>query len=108
MEEKRVFILEVTHVYYLVLYSTQFNHESNRSVTFNLAGGKSVLALGEDSGLVANLRETTDDLLVSVVEAVDGVWDLGLVAELHNQLLGASEVVSWDLGIQMMDGLSTC
>lgn len=52
------------------------------------------LALVEYGGLLANLREMANDLLVAIIETVKGVRDADLLAELHDIFLRLSEIVA--------------
>lgn len=63
------------------------------------------LASGEGLGLLRNFAKTSDDLFVAIMEAVDGVRDSGLLAELHDELLRFAEVVARDAREEMVDSL---
>ena len=65
----------------------------------------SLLAFGKDSGLSTHLRKTAHDLLVTAHKPIERIWDVDFPAKLLNKLLCASEVVSGNPRVQMMNGL---
>jgi hypothetical protein len=77
-------------------------------VSLDLTRCQSVLALGKDTGLLSDLGQSANNLFVAIVESVDRIRNLGLVAEFHNQLLGPSQIVSWNLRIQVVNSLVKC
>ena len=61
--------------------------------------------LFQDPRLFRHGPKSANDLLIAIHETIDCVWDLHFFAELSDQLLCLSEVVSRDTWPQVMDGL---
>lgn len=63
------------------------------------------LARGQDRRLPSHIAQLADDLLVAIGEAVQAVRNLDVVAKLHDQALGAAQVVAGDARVEVVDGL---
>ena len=65
----------------------------------------SLLAFGKNSSLSTHFRKTAHDLLVTAHKPIERIRDVDLPAKLLDELLCASEVVSGNPRVQMMNGL---
>lgn len=63
------------------------------------------MALGQNSRLSRNLSKSSDNLLIAVYKPIQRIRYTHLVAEVLDQLLCLSEIVSWDAGEEMVDSL---
>lgn len=52
------------------------------------------LALGQNSRLLGDIAQPTNNLFVAINEPVDGIWYTYVVAELLHKLLGSAEIVT--------------
>ena len=67
--------------------------------------GNTLLASSQDLRLSSDIAETSNDFLVSIVEAIDGIGNTYIIAELLDQLLSSTQVVARHARIQVVDGL---
>ena len=65
----------------------------------------SLLALLQDSRLPSYIRQSSNDMLISIHEPVQRIRDPDIVAELLNQLLRLAEVMPGNAGVEVVNGL---
>lgn len=78
-----------------------------RSVTvaaLNMMGGN-LLAFRQDGRLSRYLREPTNDILVAVDEAIQGVRDAHIIAEILHKPLRLAQVVARNARVHVVDDL---
>ena len=67
--------------------------------------GDAPLASSQNLSLSSNIPQTSNDFLVSIVEAIDSVGNTHIIAELLDKLLSSAQVVARHARIQVVDGL---
>lgn len=60
-----------------------------------LTPGNGTLAFGQNSSLPSYVSQLSQDYLVSVYEAVQGIRNVCIVAKLLDELLRTSQVMAW-------------
>ena len=64
-----------------------------------------LLARSQYPGLLCDIAKTADDLLVAIDKTVKSIRDANFTAKVLYKLLRPAQIVSWDTGIQVVDGL---
>lgn len=59
----------------------------------------------QDTDLFRNIPKPPNDLLVTIEERENSIWDTRITTELKNKLLRATQIVSRNTRVQMVDGL---
>lgn len=61
--------------------------------------------LFQETDLIRNLPESSNNFLVAIHECENGVRNACFVTKLEDKLLRATQVVAWDTGVEVVDGL---
>ena len=67
--------------------------------------GDAPLASSQNLSLSSNIPQTSNDFLVSIIEAINRIRNLNLVAEFLHKLLSSAQIVARHAWVQMMDSL---
>lgn len=67
--------------------------------------GNRLPAFLENTELLCHITEPADDLLVTIVEGKEGIWNASVATELGDVLLSTAEIVARHARVEMVDGL---